>query len=113
MIAEVIEQRARWLRDLPARTALKVCNHEKVRGHLGRRYDAAIESHRQQMPVLGEFDQKIVEGLNRDGIFVTTLDQLGLPDAKSVVETATKLTDDFAAEAHERRAWRNVYLPDA
>lgn len=104
MIGEVLERRARWLRDLPARTALKLCNQRHIRTMLGRRHDHALSRHGRKLPKLGAFDATIVDALNRDGIFMTSIDKLGMPDTLSIISTGNRLADSFATEARERAA---------
>lgn len=110
MISEVFEQRARWLRDLPARTALKLCNQQNIRGILGKRYDEALRSHRRELPTLSSFDAEIVGALNRDGIFMTSLDKLGLPGGETAFQVAAKLAQEFATEARARAASGQTFV---
>lgn len=110
MISEVFEQRARWLRDLPARTALKLCNQQKIRGILGKRYVDALRAHSSDLPKLGDLDATIVEALNRDGIFMTSIDKLGLPGGEQISENGAMLARAFETEARARAAAGEAFI---
>ncbi|MBO9695057.1 MAG: hypothetical protein J7499_02550 [Sphingopyxis sp.] len=110
MLAQMIERRRRWLRDLPARMALKLFNRPRVRILLGRKYSDALRIHQPKMPDLSGIDAKIVAGLEKDGIYVTTIEALGLTDAGVVVDEARTLGEAFAQEARERVANGEVFV---
>ncbi|HUD30537.1 MAG TPA: hypothetical protein VMQ93_16835 [Novosphingobium sp.] len=100
----ISEERARWLRDLPARTALKAFNQRHVREWLGQRHAAAVDRHAARLPATDEVARGIVHALNRNGVCVTTLDALGLdtagtPAGADVVALASDLSQAFAEEA--------------
>lgn len=97
-----------WLRDLPARSALKLCNHPRIRQTLGIRHARAIEHHRR--PALSGIDADIVEALHRDGIFVTSLAALGLTAHEVLIEQGMNLADRYAAEARMRAARGEAFL---
>lgn len=97
-----------WLRDLPARSALKLCNHPSIRQTLGMRHARAVEDHCP--PVLAGIDARIVEALNRDGIFVTSLAALGLTAHEILIEQGMHLADRYAAEARMRAARGEPFL---
>lgn len=97
-------ERARWLRDLPARTALKALNQRHVRTWLGQRHAAAVDRHSGALPPRDDVTCGIVHALNRNGVCITTLDELGLgsgsvPASQDVVDLAWKLAQDFAPDA--------------
>lgn len=103
-MALISDERARWLRDLPARTALKAFNQRHVREWLGQRHAAAVHRHAASLPASDEVACGIVHALNRNGVCVTTLDELGLgggwaPPSEDVVDLAWTLSQDFAPEA--------------
>ena len=104
MLNRMIEQRRRWLRDLPARMALKLFNRPRVRILLGRRYSHALHIHQPVLPQLTGIDAEIVAGLEKDGVYMTTIDALGLTAGNTVVGEARTLSDNFASEARERVA---------
>jgi hypothetical protein len=92
------------LRDLPARTTLKLFNQRHVRRYLGQRHRAALQRHRPAVPPLSAFDAGIVESLDRHGVFVTSLAELGLAGADELVGTAAQLAERFSGEARRRVA---------
>jgi hypothetical protein len=110
MLSQIIEQRRRWLRDMPARMALKLFNRPGVRILLGRKYSDAIRIHQPILPRLSEIDAKIVDALERDGVYITTVDALGLADANAVIEEARTLSEAFADEARARVANGEVFV---
>ncbi len=104
MLRELILRRRRWLRDLPARTALKLCNQRHMRAMLGRNYDRALATHKPALPILHGIDAEIVAGLETDGVCVTSIEDLELADAEASLMQAMRLGLDFADEAHQRTA---------
>ena len=108
-----LAERRLWLHDLPARTALRVCNHPSFRKLLGRRHARALASHRARLPALEGLDAAIVRALERDGVFVTTLDALGLSGSDAILAAGNTLADRFANEARERAAAGApfIYIP--
>jgi hypothetical protein len=100
----VKRQRRLWLRDLPARMALRLCNHPSFRKVLGRRHCRALADHRARLPALDGIDAAIVAALERDGVFVTTLDALGLSGSDDILTAGNTLADRFAGEARARSA---------
>src|SRR5690606_22369957 len=56
-----------WLRDLPARSALRACNHPRVRNLLGQRHASALASHQARLPSLSASDRQIVDTVDREG----------------------------------------------
>lgn len=90
------EERARWLRDFPSRTALKVLNEQNLRTWLGKRHAEAVTRHAPLLPGIDPTARGIVDALNRDGVCITTLDALAVPGAQDVVETAWQLAQDYA-----------------
>lgn len=103
-------------RDLPARMALRLANRPRVRRLLGARYAAAIARHRPDLPRLTGIDRDIVDALNRDGIFMTTLDALGLPGSGEVLRQGQRLAAATAADARRNAAAGrdfNIVPPEA
>lgn len=106
----VLAQRRRWLRDLPARTALKLFNRPRVRTMLGRRHSDALRGHQPALPPLTGIDARIVAALNEDGIYITTLEELGLGGSDAAVSQAKTLAHDFVAEARDLSANGEPFL---
>ncbi|WP_404481535.1 hypothetical protein [Novosphingobium sp. BL-52-GroH] len=104
------------MRDLPARTALRCANSEIVNRHLMQRHESALALHRDHVPRLSGLDLQIVEGLRRDGIYVTSLAELGLPGSNEMLSAGQELAAGFAAEARRRAAQGQEFVivsPDA
>lgn len=95
------------LGDKPARFAFNLSNTSVMRRRLGRRYTEALDSHRPSLPMLRGIDRQIVEGLDRDGIFVTSLEALGLPGSAQMLRLAQKVASKCTEVAwQEARAGR-------
>lgn len=114
----VIETRRRggvaeWLHDLPARSALKLCNQRHVRAWLGKGHERALARHNPSLPLLSSADQEIVAAIERDGAYVTTLDALALCDSAEIMQVGGDLAARFAAEARARAAGGQefIYVP--
>ena len=105
-----LANRQAWLRDLPARSALRLCNHPRISPALGRRYARAIERHRTSAPVLTGIDARIVAALDRNGIFVTSLSELGLDGGDYLLDNGMRLANRFAAQARARAAAGETFL---
>lgn len=105
-----IHRKWNWLRDLPPRVALRVCNDARVRPLLGRRYARALADHRPRLPHLVGMDAEIVRAVERNGLFVTTLDALGLSDSEKVLAAGQALAARFAAEAKRRSEAGEAFL---
>lgn len=99
-----ITARRDWARDFPARTLLKVANDRRIRARLGRRYEASLDAHRPHLPRLGRLEQEIVAGLEAEGVVVTSLDALRVPNSARVIAAARAMADDYAQEARRRVA---------
>ncbi|MFD1952554.1 hypothetical protein ACFSGX_17385 [Sphingomonas arantia] len=97
------------LRDLPARTALRLMNLGPVRRMMGPRYDAAVDAFRPQRPRLHGIDAQVVAGLERDGIAMVSIAALGLPGSDAMLARATELADAHADEAHRQVAAGAVF----
>lgn len=95
---------ADWLRDFPARSAFWVTRLGPVSRMLASRYRRAVASHRRMVPTLSPGDRAIVEALDRDGIYISSLDCLGLPDSRETVRIGQMLSAEFSAEAHRQAA---------
>lgn len=101
MIRHYLNNRVRWLRDLPSRLALKAFNHGRVREWLGEVHARAVAGHLPLLPVLGEFERRIVCALETDGVFITSLDALQLSGAQTLLQVAGELAMRFAPRARE------------
>jgi hypothetical protein len=74
-----------------------------------RRYRAATARHAARLPVLGEGDRRIVEALRREKVFVTSLDELGLPHTDAFWEAAHALARELPPrDAHSDFLFRSL-----
>jgi hypothetical protein len=110
MFDNLLAERRRWLRDLPARTTLKLFNRPSIRRALAYRYNRALLAHQPVLPRLTDSDAQIVSALQRDGIYITTLDALGLAGSSDAVQQANALADSFVAEARGRSAGGQAFV---
>jgi len=102
MLETSLRHAAKWARDLPARTALRCANSRLINPRLIERHESALDLHSTCVPKLAGLDLEIVEGLRRDGIYMTSLDALGLPGSAGILKDAQALAAGFSAEAHRR-----------
>lgn len=109
-VAELVARRRRWLHDMPAQIALKVANRPIVRRALGRGYARSVDAHRARIPTLSTTDAAIVESLERDGIYMTTLDKLGMSGSSELIRDGGYLADTYALEARLRAARGEAFL---
>lgn len=57
-------------------------------------------AHAPALPTMSGLDAAICDGLGRDGIFVTSLDALGLAGSAEMLSTACAMAADYRASAH-------------
>lgn len=64
-------------------------------------YQEILQKHTHQphTQFLGALDQSIVEGLKHQGLFITSLDELGISDTNSFLEAASKLKQELSDRA--------------
>lgn len=99
MTGRTRDETARWLHDLPARSVLKLANQRHVRKWLGGRHAKALRRHLGNGKGLSPADMRIVATLERRGVFVTSLSQLGLPGSQALLSRSAELAEAFAEEA--------------
>ncbi len=110
MIRDTVRMRSEWLRNLPARTALRYCNRPAVRMKLGERHDAALHRHSPDLPALDPVGEAIVEQLDRDGLALTSIDALALPGSDAMMDRSLHLAQRFAAQARTEVAAGKVFV---
>ncbi|TCM20828.1 hypothetical protein EDF56_102491 [Novosphingobium sp. PhB165] len=93
------DQKARWLHDLPARSALKITNQRHVRMWLAGKHSQALHRHSGALRSLSAADARIVAALDTHGVYMTTLDELSLPGSQALLAQAGELASAFAEEA--------------
>jgi len=110
MLENIISERVRWLSDLPSRTALKLFNRPRVRNILGHRHDRALLDHQPTLPRLNGVDAEVVAALEKDGVYITNIEALGLSGGDEVVRKAADLARNFETEAHQLAANGEVFI---
>jgi len=88
--------------DAPSDIALYISYTRPVAAALNRRRAQAVEAYTPTLPPLSGIDVDIVDivdGLERDGIFVTTLEALGVAHSADMLAAAQHVADDFAPRA--------------
>ncbi|QFS52545.1 phytanoyl-CoA dioxygenase [Nostoc sphaeroides] len=73
-------------------------------------YRIELIQHRSNLPKLSQQDQFIVDQVRREGVFITSLQELGLPKTSTLVKAAeSQLTNmEIALSAkHERQSQKN------
>jgi hypothetical protein len=101
---------ARKVRSLPADTAHRIVSMPSVRRRLETRYHESLNAHASALPDLTGLDARICEGLRQDGIFVTSLQELGMAGSAEMFETARRMAVEYAPKAHRRAAVGEKYL---
>lgn len=97
------------LQDVCARAALRLTNTRLVNRRLMRGHDRARARHDGTLAPLSGIDRDIVEGLRRDGIFVTSLAVLGLAGGGDLLSTGQALGATFADDARRQSAKGNDF----
>ncbi|WP_395331045.1 hypothetical protein WBP06_01230 [Novosphingobium sp. BL-8H] len=87
------------LGDKPAQLAFNLSNTPLIRRRLGQRYIQALDRHRPSLPLLDGLDREIVAGLERDGVYVTSLEALGLPGSVRMLRAAQKVAQECTESA--------------
>lgn len=62
-----------------------------------KRYTARLDRHRSMLPGLSVSDASLVDRLNRDGIVITSLDELDLPDTAMIKDLLAGFVDTLAS----------------
>jgi len=106
----LIRAYARKVRSLPANTAHRIVSMPSIQRRRETQYLESLDAHASALPDLTGLDARICEALRQDGIFVTSLDALGMPGSSEMFETARSMAMDYAAEAHARAAAGEKYL---
>ena len=101
---------ARKLRSLPAHTAHAILSIPPIQRRLDTQYELDLHAHASALPDLSGLDQRICEGLRQDGIFVTSLHELGVPGSVDMFRIAHRMAADYAPEARRRALAGETYL---
>jgi hypothetical protein len=106
----LIRAYSRKVRSLPADTAQRIVSMPSIQRRLETLYHQSLDAHASALPRLTGLDARICEGLQRDGIFATSLQDLGLAGSADMFETARRMVADYAPEAHRRARLGEKYL---
>lgn len=103
------------LRLLPVNLAAKISALGPVRRRMDARYRQALTRHQHALPSLCGLDLEICEGLQKQGLFVTSLEALNLAlsaeiRSAGIIATGQQLAQSFAAEARRRSESGETFL---
>ena len=98
------------LGDKPAQLAFSLSNMSPIRRRLVRDYHEALKKHRHLLRRLDGIDQEVVERLERDGVFVTSLDALGMPGSTEMLRAAQRIAGDCADSARRDASAGRAYI---
>ena len=87
---------ARRIQSIPARCAARAINIPAVANRLAEIYERSIERHKASLPRLSAMDAEIVSGLERCGVYMTSLEALDLAGASKMFASGKKLHDIYA-----------------
>lgn len=110
-----LAERIKGLADFPARTALRVTNIDPFKAMLEAKYRRALANNAEVLPKLAADDRAIVTALKRDGVFVTSLAALQLPDSNEMLAAGRELAESFGPTARQnvRNGTDFNYVPSA
>jgi hypothetical protein len=77
--------------EAPANLGCRIVALPQVASRLDANYEQAKREFVPHVPSIAVDDQKIIDGLTTNGVFVTSLDQLGIPDTEYLLEKADAL----------------------
>lgn len=89
----------RRVRSLPAETASRLLAMPAISRPLNAAYEKARASHRPCLPKLSPRDMDIVAGLEKNGVYITSLDRLDLPGTDALWMSATGIANVYSARA--------------
>jgi hypothetical protein len=89
----------RRVRSLPAETASRLLGMPAISRQLNRAYEKALISHRPRLPQLSPLDMDIVAGLEKNGVYITSLDRLSLPGTDTLWTSATDIASAYSLRA--------------
>jgi hypothetical protein len=95
----------RRLLSIPADIALSAINVPAVEAKLLSELCGVREKHSKNLPKLSNDDAAIVSGLERDGFYVTSLDELALNSSKIMFEAGQDLAAAYKKRVSTQRSW--------
>ncbi|MGY8636121.1 hypothetical protein RAD15_26980 [Bradyrhizobium sp. 14AA] len=89
----------RRVRSLPAETASRLLGMPAISRELNKAYEKARASHKPRLPKLSPLDMDVVAGLEKNGVYITTLDKLDLPGTDALWASATGIANVYSLRA--------------
>lgn len=90
---------ARRVRSLPAETVSRLLGMPRISRRLNEAYETARASYRPRLPKLPALDMEIVAGLEKNGVHITSLDELRLPGTQALWTSATEIANIYSLRA--------------
>jgi hypothetical protein len=109
-LGALVRAYARKIPALPAHAAHRVMSWPPIRSRRDIRYENRLRAHASALPALTGVYARICEGLRRDGIFITSLAELDIPQSSQMLAAAQRLATAYAPEAHKRAAADEKYV---
>lgn len=63
------------------------------------RYQNLLRQHKEHLPKLDDNEQHIVDQLEQNGVCITSLDALSIPDSHKLLEAAQPITNELAQQS--------------
>jgi hypothetical protein len=105
----------RKARNAPSELALWTINRASIETRLQALHDQAQRDHASRLPQLTFSDTEIVEGLKRDGVFVTSLASLALPLTREMFQSAQSIAASYEERVRNRTfdGWETIMATPA
>jgi hypothetical protein len=87
----------RKIKEIPAMCGSVVVTIPPIEARLKAGYDRARAAWRSKLPPLSDLERKIVSGVEKDGLYITSLDELGLPGSQEMLAAGQKLALKYEA----------------
>lgn len=91
----------RRVRSLPAEIVSRLLGMPAISRKLDKAYDKARSSHRSRLPKLSSLDAEIVAGLEKNGVYITSLEKLDLPGTDALWASATEIANAYSLRARK------------
>jgi hypothetical protein len=100
----------RKARNAPSELALWTINIASIENRLRALHDQAQRDHEASLPPLSPDDMAIVEGLKRDGVYMTSLASLALPLTDEMFQSAQSIAGSYEERVHSRafNGWETI-----
>lgn len=100
---------------LPSDIACKVhCTDWFERSFLLPQYQQQLSQHKKRLPQLDSSELNIVRQLEQQGVYITSLDALNLPNSQTLLESAQQITTELAQQSYlHGRGYQHTLMADA